>query len=143
MKLNKDAIGWATTPVRTTVEQGRIDALCATVGDTNPAFVDSWRGGATLAPPTFVNCFREGKSSLLIDALGVDMPKLLHGEQVMRYHAPIRCGDVIVHQVQIVEVRERMTKAMGLADFFRVRITLSDLDGRLLHEAFQSFFVAH
>jgi MaoC dehydratase-like protein len=143
VKLNMNAIGLATEPVQTTVEQGRIDALCTVLNDTSPVFTKSWRGGAPLAPPTFINCFREGKSNLLINHLGVDMPKLLHGEQRMNYYAPIRPGDVIVQQLAIVDVRERATRAMGPADFFTVRIWLSSTNGDLLHEAYQSFFVRH
>jgi acyl dehydratase len=77
----------------------------------------------------------------VIDALGVDMPKLLHGEQDMTFHRPIRVGDVVYQQIALVEVTEKPTKAMGPADFFRVWITLRDADGELLAEAYQSFFV--
>lgn len=141
MSLNKGAVGLTTPSTPTVVEAGRIRALCDVVNDANPAFRSGWRGGPALAPPTFINCFRDAKSQLVIDALGVDMPKLLHGQQVMSFHRPILVGDVVHQQIALVEVGEKQTKAMGPADFFTVWITLRDDDGALLAEAYQSFFV--
>lgn len=141
MSLNPRALGLRTPPTPTVVEPGRIRALCEVVNDDNPSYVAGWRGGPPLAPPTFINCFRDNKSQLLIDELGVDMPKLLHGEQEMTYYRPIVAGDVVYQQITIVAVETKQTKAMGAADFFKVRITLSDVHGDLLAEAYQSFFV--
>lgn len=146
MDLNASALGMVTPPTKVRVELGRIRALCDVLNDTNPAFTDPvaahagpW--GGVVAPPTFVNCFRDFKTDLLITELGVDMPRLLHGEQEMRYYAPIRPGQVVVHQVQIVEVAEKKTRALGATDFFKVHITVRDEDGSMLVEAYQSFFV--
>ncbi len=141
MSLDPCAVGMITPPTPTVVEAGRIRELCAVVNDPNPAFTESWRGGPPLAPPTFINCFRDLKSQLLIDELGVDMPKLLHGEQVMTYYKPVVAGDVVLQEVAIVAVEKKPTKAMGLADFFKVRIRLKSPEGELLTEAYQSFFV--
>lgn len=141
MGLNTRAVGLTTPPTATIVEQGRIDALCDVVNDQNSAFRDGWLGGPALAPPTFINCFRDAKSQLVIDALGVDMPKLLHGEQTMTFHHPIVVGDVVYQQVALVEVGQKTTRAMGDADFFKVWITLRSEQGELLAEAYQSFFV--
>lgn len=141
MSLNERALGITTPATATIVEQGRIDALCDVVNDHNPAFRSGWRDGPALAPPTFINCFRDAKSQLVIDALGVDMPRLLHGEQTMTYHQPIRTGDLVFQQVALVEVGQKATKAMGAAEFFKVWITLRNVHGQLLAEAYQSFFV--
>lgn len=141
MSLNQRALGVATPATATIVERERITALCDVVNDSNPAFREGWRDGPVLAPPTFINCFRDTKSQLLIDVLGVDMPKLLHGEQEMFFHHPIVAGDTVYQQVAIVEVGKKQTQAMGDTDFFKVRITLRDADANLLAEAYQSFFV--
>lgn len=141
MSLNARALGMTTPATPTIVEQSRIDALCDVINDHNPTFRRGWRGGPALAPPTFINCFRDAKSQLVIDALGVEMPKLLHGEQTMTYHRPIRAGDLVFQQVSVVEVGQKATRAMGAADFFKVWITLRDSQGELLAEAYQSFFV--
>lgn len=146
MDLNPGALGMSTPPTRVRVEFGRIKALCEVLEDTNSTFTDpvaaqSGPWGGVVAPPTFINCFRDFKTDLLVTELGVELPRLLHGEQDMYYYAPIRPGQVVVHQIQIVDVQERHTKVMGPADFFRVRITLRDEDGRLLADAYQSFFV--
>lgn len=141
MRLNRAALGTSTPTTRTRVEASRIAALCEVLGDSNPAFRNGWRGGAPLAPPTFINCFREHKSKLLIGALGVDMPLLLHGEQEMHYYAPIRAGDELDHAVTIVDIRSRNTRRMGPSEFFKVRIRLSDPSGAVRADAYQSFFV--
>jgi len=127
--------------VPTIVEAGRIQAFCDVVNDHNPAFRQSWRGGPVLAPPTFINTFRDGKSQLLIEHLGVDMPRLLHGDEIITCHRPLVAGDLVYQQVTIVDVGKKATRAMGNADYFRVRITVHDIKGELMVEAFQSFFV--
>lgn len=141
MSLDRTAVGLTTPPVECVIEAGRIQALCDVVNDQNPAFRNGWRDGAVLAPPTFINCFRDAKSQLVIDRLGVDMPKLLHGEQDMYFHQPVVAGDVVYQQVALAEVGTKSTKAMGDADFFKVWITLRNRAGELLVEAYQSFFV--
>lgn len=141
MRLDPRAVGVTSPATPTVVEASRVDALCAVINDDNPAFANGWRGGPALAPPTFINCFRDNKSQLLIDVLGIDIPKLLHGEQVMNYYHPIRVGDIVYQKVGIVEVEEKETRAMGPADFFKVHIMLEDEEGTLLTDAYQSFFV--
>lgn len=141
MSLDPRTFGMITPSTPTVVEASRIRELCDVVNDPNPIFTESWRGGRPLAPPTFINCFRDLKSQLLIDELGVDMPKLLHGEQIMTYHKPVLAGDVVFQDVAIVAVEKKSTKAMGTADFFKVRIRLMSPEGEPLTEALQSFFV--
>ena len=141
MSLDRTAVGLTTPPVACVVEAGRIEALCDVVNDQNRAFRYGWRDRGILAPPTFINCFRDAKSQLVIERLGVDMPRLLHGEQEMFFYQPIFAGDVVYQQVALAEVGTKATQAMGNADFFKVWITLRDEAGELLVEAYQSFFV--
>lgn len=146
MGLKKTALGIATKPVKMRVELGRMQALCKVLGDANPNFVDpevAFAGtfGGVIGSPTFINCFRDWKTELVIGELGVDMTKLLHGEQEIIYHKPIRAGQIVEHQVKVVDVEEKQTKALGPTDMFKVYITVKDETGNMLVEAYQTFFV--
>jgi acyl dehydratase len=146
MAINYNALGKETPWVETIVTQQKIDALCDALEDYNPLFRDPTVAAGTayggiIAPPTFINLFRERKSELLLSELEVDLPRLLHGEQDITYYAPVRPGDRVLHRIKVVDVGKKKSKTYGQLDHFTVLITVKGLDGRKLVEATQLFFV--
>jgi acyl dehydratase len=146
MAINYNALGKQTPWVETTVTQQQINALCDALDDHNPLFRDQAvaKGtayGGVIAPPTFINLFRERKTELVLGELEVDLPKLLHGEQDITYYAPVRPGDRVLHRVKVIDVGRRKSKTYGELDHFTVLITVKGLDGKKLIEATQLFFV--
>lgn len=146
MAINKNALGAETPWTRTTVTQRQIDALCSCLEDDNPLFRDEATAGRSafggvVAPPTFINCFRDHKTALVLSETDVDLPLLLHGEQVIDYYKPVRPGDVVWHKIKVVDAGRKKSKTYGELDFFTVLIKMKNDAGERLVEATQLFFV--
>jgi acyl dehydratase len=85
--------------------------------------------GGIIAPPTF--CVRFAMQpfarACADPALGIDLVKLLHGEQAFELAEPVRPGDVIETVGEIVEVRQK-----GGMDFLTVKTTSTNQHGRVV-----------
>ena len=71
----------------------------------------------------------------------MDLPLLLHGEQVIRYFKPVRTGDTIFHKIKVVDTGRKKSKTYGELSFFTVLIKLKNEADEPLVEATQLFFV--
>ncbi len=146
MPINLNALGAETPWTAVTATQRQIDALCSCLEDYNPLFLDEEIAGQSsnrgvVAPPTFINCFRDFKTTLVLSETGVDLPLLLHGEQVIHYYKPVRPGDTIWHKIKVVDAGRKKSKTYGELNYFTVHIKMkNDQDERLV-EATQLFFV--
>jgi len=94
-----------------------------------------------IAPPTFINCFRDFKTALVLSEAEVDLPLLLHGEQVIRYFKPIRPGDVLWHKIKIIEAGRKDSRTYGELSYFTVLIKIKNENDERVVEATQLFFV--
>ncbi len=146
MAINHDGLGMETPWVETVITQEQIERLCDALEDDTPLFRDpeiaaASAYGGIVAPPTFINLFRRGKTALLLCALEVDLPRLLHGQQEITYYAPVRPGDLVLHRVKVVEVGKKKSRTYGALDYFTVLITLKNRENQRLVEARQLFFV--
>ncbi|RAI45988.1 FAS1-like dehydratase domain-containing protein [Rhodoplanes roseus] len=146
MPINMNALGAETPWAQVTVTQRQIDQLCSCLEDYNPLFLDdeiaaTSSAAGIVAPPTFINCFRDFKTTLVLSEAEVDLPLLLHGEQVIEYFAPVRPGQTIWHKIKIVDVGRKKSRTYGELDFFTVLIKLKSENGERLVEATQLFFV--
>src|SRR5207253_2977592 len=81
-------VGTEYPPFPVTVERGRLKDFARALGDPNPFYVNDAVGtaspwGDVIAPPTFAISFRDetADSGALLRDLGVDISRLLHGEQ--------------------------------------------------------------
>ncbi len=90
------------------------------------------RHGGIVAPPAFAAAFAiEPFSAACSDpALALNVLRLVHGEQEMRFHEPIRPGDVLTTHGEITRIQERAN-----LDFLEVTTTTTGQHGRLVLEA--------
>ena len=74
-----------------TVEAGKIKELALAIGDLRPEYL----AGEKLPPtfPTVIDFWGGGKSTS--DLLGLNVKKVLHGEQEYEYLGEIKPGDVV------------------------------------------------
>ena len=146
MAINLNVLGAETPWTKVTVTQRQIDALCSCLEDYNPLFLDEAiagqsANGGIVAPPTFINCFRDFKTTLVLSEAEVDLPLLLHGEQVINYYKPVRPGDTVWNKIKVIETGRKKSKTYGELSYFTVLIKMkNDRDERLV-EATQLFFV--
>ncbi len=120
--IDPSAVGRSFTPTTAQVEPGRLRYFLNTIGDRNPVFreaagaQDSGLAGLPV-PPTYLFCLAmldtEGESEFLA-ALGIDIGRVLHGEQSFSYHAPVRVGDTLTFRQHLRSVTEKKGGALTL-----------------------------
>jgi acyl dehydratase len=105
--LDRNAhVGVVSEPRRVQVEAGFLKFFAKATGETDPVYFDEDAARAAghpaiPAPPTYLfslNMAAPAKSGGLFDCehgLGLDMARVLHGEQSFTYHQPIHAGDIL------------------------------------------------
>jgi acyl dehydratase len=135
MAIDPRHVGRRYGPFRNTVCADQIRAFAVTIAGGVPGYFASADGephpwsfdeeaaarsphGTLVAPPTFGVTFAMKPFALACadPDLGIDLLRLVHGEQEFEHGAPVRPGDVLVTEGEIVEIRSR-----GSLDFLSVR----------------------
>ena len=99
-------IGVVSEPRTVTVEAGFLKLFAKATGETNPVYFDEAAAQAAghpaiPMPPTYLFSLALAAPAArggLFDAahgLGIEMVRVLHGEQSFRYHRPIHAGDTV------------------------------------------------
>jgi len=119
--LDRSFIGLETAPRSVEVEKGQLKAFAGATGEKNPIYFNEAAAKAAghpalPAPPTFLFCLGllAPEPESVIAKLGVDMGKVLHGEQSFTYGQPIHAGDVITLKTRISDIYD---KRGGALDF--------------------------
>jgi acyl dehydratase len=121
IQVNKSVIGKEYPPYPVTVERGRIKDFARAIGDLNPFYLDDAIGrasewGDVIAPPTFGTSFRdEGGSAAFLKELGVDIGRILHGEQEFELHRQMRPGETYLCRTKVVDITEKSGRSGAMA----------------------------
>ncbi|MDF1662935.1 MAG: MaoC/PaaZ C-terminal domain-containing protein, partial [Planctomycetota bacterium] len=107
--LNKDYIGKKYGGGHEWVKAEDTKAYALATNDDNPAYLDESREGGIVAPPIFsVRLFKEPLFNVMTDpALNADLLLLVHGEQEMEFHGPLRPGDLAVLRSEITGIEDK------------------------------------
>lgn len=107
-------IGTGSEPASVEVEKSQIRFFAKTIGEANPIHHDEAAARAAgyrslVAPPTFAFCLQSMAQSdsggpSILKRLGVDLSRILHGEQQFTYHAPICAGDTVTFRDRIADI---------------------------------------
>jgi acyl dehydratase len=98
-------------PLTVDVERGRLRFFAKAIGETDPVYTDVDAARAAghpdlLVPPTFF--FSLGLEASdpfrFVKELGIDLNRVLHGEQSFTYHQLAFAGDTLALQERIVDV---------------------------------------
>jgi acyl dehydratase len=122
--VDASAIGRAFAPTHARVEPGRLRYFLNTLGDANPIYRDHAAAkaagfAATPIPPTYLVCLEMMDADdpfAMLDALDIDLRRVLHGEQKFVYHAPVVVGDELTLQSTVTGVTQKKGGAMTLID---------------------------
>ncbi|MGH7780631.1 MAG: MaoC/PaaZ C-terminal domain-containing protein [Candidatus Binataceae bacterium] len=111
MPLNKACVGRKYPPITNEVTTDAILAYARAYNEDNPAFFDGNRPGGIVAPPMFgvVVTWNALMGAVMDPELGADLLRLVHGEQDMRFLAPIRPGDKITARAKIISIEPKAT----------------------------------
>ena len=138
-------VGIVSEPRIVEVEAGFLKFFAKATGETDPVYFDDAAARAAghpgiPVPPTYffsLHMSRPARRGDIFDTengLGVDMMKILHGEQGFTYHAPAHAGD----RLTITTTTEDIYAKKGGALEFVVQTTRFEKDdGTLCAEARQ------
>ncbi|HEX8012053.1 MAG TPA: MaoC family dehydratase N-terminal domain-containing protein [Casimicrobiaceae bacterium] len=106
-------------PFEVEVEKRWIRSFAAAVGDDDPLYRDEAKARSAgypsiVAPPTFAfTIAMEARQPLrVLEDLGVDPTRTMHGEQSFRYHRPICAGDLIRGRQRVTAMYDKKGGAL-------------------------------
>ena len=106
MAVDRALIGYALPPFEFVASPEHLARFARAIGSDDLA--------PAVAPPTFMRAVegQNNSSRRILDALGVDLKRVLHAEQQFDYLAPIRSGDVLRVQRTVTDLYERKNGQM-------------------------------
>jgi acyl dehydratase len=140
MAIDRKHLGEVSEPRVIDVEKGQLRFFAKATGETNPIYFDEEVAKAAghhalPAPPTFLFSLAHGaraKRGEILDAengIGVDMRRILHGEQHFEYHRQIYAGDQVTLVTTTSDIYD---KKGGALDFIVQDMTATNAAGELL-----------
>ena len=132
IQVNREVIGKEYPPYTVTVERGKIKEFARAIGDANPFYLDDavaraseW--GDVIAPPTFATTFRdEAIAAQALRDLGIDISRVLHGEQEFEIHRQMRPGETYLCRTRVVDVYEKSGRTGSMAFVVRETVATDD-----------------
>ena len=117
--IDRSNIGRELPPLTVDVEKGQLRFFAKATGQNDPVYLDDAAakaaGFAALpAPPTFLFSLdlMQPDPFAFYRGLGVDLNRILHGEQRFRYAEPICAGDTITLRTRIADLYDKKNGAM-------------------------------
>jgi acyl dehydratase len=115
----RELVGKEYEAFRVSVEKRWIRSFAEAIGEEDPIYRDERAAAAAgyaaiPAPPTFPFTIAMEASQPLrvLDDLGVDKTRTVHGEQAFSYHQPVCAGDEITGRQKVVDMYDRKGGAM-------------------------------
>jgi acyl dehydratase len=112
--IDRSFIGRQSDPRVVKVDPARVAFFARVVGETNPVYCDEAAAKAhghpsLMVPPTFLVCLGTDPADQfkLLDALGVDIRQILHGEQEFQYFEPCFAGETLSFQGRVAGVESK------------------------------------
>lgn len=132
--LDTRHIGATLPAFTTTVEAGRLQFFAKATGQHDPIYTNEAAARAAghrglPVPATFFFCLEmdSPRPAALRELLGIDLGRVLHGEQGFTYHAMAYAGDVLRFEPHIVDI---YAKKGGALEFVVRETRVSDGAGR-------------
>lgn len=116
MALDRDKhVGVVSEPRRVEIEKGFLKFFAKATGETDPIYFDEDAARAAghraiPVPPTYLFSLAlaaPAKRGGVLDkenGLGVDMARILHGEQSFTYHKPMYAGDALTLTTETIDI---------------------------------------
>ncbi|MBN3818903.1 MaoC family dehydratase [Paraburkholderia sp. Se-20369] len=115
------------------VEAGRLRFFAKATGQADPRYLDPDAAKAAgypalPVPPTFLFCLEMEAPNprATIEMLGIDIGRILHGEQHFRYHRMAFAGERLTFEVRIADI---YAKKGGALEFVVRDTRVTDPDG--------------
>lgn len=120
MTIKRDIIGMRFPAHSALVEAGQLRFFAKAIGETDPIYTDETAAKAVghpalPVPPTFffsLELTRKDDSNWREDA-GIQLPRVLHGEQSFTYHRMAYAGDTLHFDASITDVYDKKNGALS------------------------------
>lgn len=136
--IDKSHIGRLLPAHSVEVEKGRLRFFAKAIGETNPVYTNEAAAQAAgyrslPVPPTFLFSLEIERPDPFawFSDLGLDLGKILHGEQSFSYHVTACAGDVLSFASRIADIFE---KKGGALEFLVKETRVTNQDGVLVAE---------
>ncbi len=130
--LSKELVGKEYPPFAVTLERVKMKEFARALGDLNAHYLDDEVGraspwGDVIAPPTFAITFRSEATdtAALLHDLGIDISRVLHGEQEFELFRPLRPGETLLCRTRMVDLYEKPGRS-GPLGFVVREMTVTD-----------------
>jgi hypothetical protein len=145
MPIDRIHLGRTFGPHRACVESGRLRFFAKATGEGSRIFFDDPAVAAqghprAVAPPTFAFCLGMDRDNPfeILEALGIELGRVLHGEQSFTYHGLLHAGEVVSITDRIADLT---SKRGGALEILRVDSEVSRPDGKVLVQMTQTLIV--
>ncbi|TMB86438.1 MAG: MaoC family dehydratase [Chloroflexi bacterium] len=136
--FDKSKIGYSFPPFTIEVERGKIRELALAIGDDNPIYQSREAAQAAgysdvpLFPtaPTLFTFWGNAKMVSQIVSLGINVMRVLHGEEEYEYLAPINAGDILTGVMTVVDGKTRQGKDGSSLDILTTEIRYTNQHGQ-------------
>lgn len=147
--FDKSIIGQSFPPFSIEVERGKICELALAIGDENPIYsskAEAQAVGYDDVPlyPTFPTTFTFWGNRKMVSQLvkaGINVMRVLHGEEEYEYLAPIHPGDTLTGVFTIVDGKTRQGSAGSSMDIVTTEIQYTNQHGTPVLKARQVIIV--
>ena len=140
--IDKKWIGHELPEAVLPLERTRLKFFAQAIGQTDPIYSDEVAARAAgypdlPAPPTFLFGAQldSGTMVSLVNALQLDLGKILHGEETFTYHQPACVGDTITVRGKIADIYD---KKNGALEFIVTDSQATNQKGELVAELRQN-----
>ena len=146
--FDKGKIGQSFPPFTIEVERGKVRELALAIGDDNPIYQSKENAQTAGYPdvplyptsPTVLAFWGNRKMVGQLASLGINLMRVLHGEEDYEYLAPIYPGDILTGVMRLVEAKSRQTQG-GSMDLLTLEIDYTNQHDTLVLKARQVVIV--
>jgi acyl dehydratase len=135
--IDKKHIGRVLGTFEATPEPGQLRFFAKAIGETDPVYLeesaarDAGHPGLPVPPTYLFSLELQNATTAWRDELGIDVSRILHGEQSFTYHGMAYAGDTLKFEVRIADIYD---KKGGALEFVVRESRVSNQRGELVAE---------
>jgi acyl dehydratase len=135
--IDQSKIGQSFPPFSIAVERGKVHELALALGDDNPIYhcqEAAQAAGYADVPlsPTFPTVLTFWGNTHMMEnmvSIGIDVKRILHGEEEFEYLAPIAPGDTLTGVMTLVDVTTKKGQGGTSMDIFTLEMNYTSQHG--------------
>lgn len=147
--FDTNKIGQSFPPFTIEVARCKIHELALAIGDTNPIYHSqeaAQEAGYADVPifptsPTILAFWGNSESFKHLASLGINVIRILHGEEEYEYFSPIYPGDVLTGVMSVADGKSRQSKDGSTMDIVTLEIKYTNQVGAEVLKARQTVVV--